>query len=42
MGKRSLQSNLSIRELKKLAETLLPSEDGGNTKLRMRTLLGGR
>ena len=40
MSKRSLQSNASIRELKKLAETLPPSEDGENARLRLRMLLG--
>jgi hypothetical protein len=42
MGKRSLKSNPSVKELKKRAENLLPSEDAQNTGLRVRMLLGRR
>jgi hypothetical protein len=42
MGNRSPRSNPSIREFKKRAENLLPSEEGGNTQLGMGMLLGRR
>jgi hypothetical protein len=40
MGKRGLQSNPSVGEFKKRVGNLLPTEDGGNTRLGMRMLLG--
>jgi len=42
MGKRSLQSNPSVRKLKKRAENLLPNEGGGNIRLVMGCYWGDR
>jgi hypothetical protein len=42
MGKRSLKSNPSVRELKRRAENLPPSEDARITGLSIRMLLGRR